>query len=262
MAGVREDGFGPSGRRLPVRALARFVVLAGAAPDAIHHLLNAPANAPTPATAPDLRAGDVPWLRIDLDRAIATAPRLAKLTDLVGFCAGLDRCWDAQIGAGLARGLVWGGPSGLDTAWLTGLLVHQAPLEAVVFEHAQWGATAFDWPLRIGLPPSPAGVAMLPSLQTGWFRDLYEPLIVRNTEPVDLLLFPGPLSQALRSARRGSRRRASAVVVLGPADGPAGPEAMREGALNEMASGAPGRETLALAAADVEALLSQAGYYK
>lgn len=228
MAGVREEGFGPAGRRLPVRALARFVVLAGAAPDAIDHLLNATADAPAPAVAPDLRAGDVPWLRIDLDRAIATAPRLAKLTDLVDFCAGLDRCWEARIGAGPARGLVWGGPTGLDTDWLTGLLVHQAPLEAVVFEHAQWGASAFDWPLRIGLPPSKAGVAMLPSLHTGWFRDLYEPVITRNAEPVDLLLFPGPLSLALRSARRGSRRRASAVIVLGPVDSPAGQEAMRE----------------------------------
>lgn len=228
MAVVREEGFGLAGRRLPLRALARFVVLAGAAPDTIHRLLDNPAETPLPAVTPDLRAGDAPWWRIDLDRAIATAPRLAELADLVDFCAQLDRCWEAHIGAAPARGLVWGGPSGLDTAWLTGLLVHLAPLEAVVFEHAQWGAAALDWPLRIGLPPSRAGLAMLPVLNTGWFRDLYAPVVMRNAEPADLLLFPGPLSLALRSARRGSRRRASAVIVLGPVDGTASQAAMRE----------------------------------
>ena len=159
---------------------------------------------------------------------MAAGARLAEVVDLDAFCARLDSCWNNIMASAPKRALLRGGPARLDTAWMTNLLVREVPMEAVVFDHSQWKAVSSDWPLLVGLPPSKAGVAMLPALRNGWYRELFEPVIVRSGEPVDLLLFPGTLSQALRSARKTPQRRACAVIVLGSSKHPVTVENLRE----------------------------------
>lgn len=228
MACVRELLFGGAGQ-LPPQALARFVVLAGAAPDAVQGWLSDPATAidRLPPSALERSPADASWLHIDLDRAAALGEGLRDGTDPSALAAWLDGCWRTAFDTGAVRALITNGPGTLDTAWLTRLLHQHAPAEAVAFDHAGWRAWALDWPLKVGVPPSARGQALAPLLAAGWFRDLYDPLVVRGTEATDVLLFPGTLAEALRSARRSRHRRASAVILLGQ-DGPVPLDALRE----------------------------------
>ncbi|MBL8389580.1 MAG: hypothetical protein JNK17_15310 [Hydrogenophaga sp.] len=221
-AGTRETVFDP-GQRLPTATLARFVALAGAIPDAVEPLL-----ADDDATSPDLAALASTWWRIDLDQAVALGARLDAVRDIDGFAVRLDRIWAQACATGPVRAVLTGGPAALDAVWLARWLADQGPLETVVFDHSQWRAPPFDWPLRVGLPMSAQGRGLAQTLRAGWFRELYEPVVLRGDEVIDLLLYPGSLSQALRSARRSRRRRAGAVVVLGAFNHPAGLEALRE----------------------------------
>lgn len=223
-ASTRETVFDP-GRRLPATALARFVALAGAAPDVVAPLMAGDAPAATP---PDLSSPTTPWWHIDLDQAAALGARLDAVPDIGTFCTGLDQLWASVAAADPVHGLLMGGPADLDMAWLTDLLVRHGPMGTVAFDHSQWRAPLFDWPLNVGLPPSAEGRSLAQVLQTGWFRELYEPVVLRGGEVLDILLFPGPLSQALRSARRSTQRRAGLVVVLGPFEQAAAADAMRE----------------------------------
>lgn len=224
VAGMREAVFDP-GRRLPATALARFVVLAGAVPDTIASLSGDQEPAFTPH---ELSALSEPWWRIDLDQAAALGARLDAVHDIGALCTRLDQLWTQVSANGPVRGRLSGGPAGLDTVWLTELLVQNGPVEAVVFEHFQWLSSAIDWPMRVGVPASTEGRVLAQTLRNGWFRELYEPLVARGGQVLDILLFPGSLSQALRSARRSTQRRASLVVVLGPDDHPGGLQALRE----------------------------------
>ncbi|MFP8779565.1 hypothetical protein [Hydrogenophaga sp. RWCD_12] len=222
--GTPETVFDPD-RRLPASALARFVALAGAMPDTVAPMLASDAPASTP---PELSAMGDAWWHIDLDQAAALGTRLEAVPDIGAFCTGLDQLWSQAAAAGPVRGLLSGGPADLDAVWLTQLLAWHGPMGAVTFDHSQWRAPLFDWPLNVGLPPSAEGRSLAQVLQNGWFRELYEPLVVRGGEALDVLLYPGPLSQALRSARRSTQRCAGLVVVLGPFDQAAGADALRE----------------------------------
>jgi hypothetical protein len=222
--GTRETVF-DSGRRLPASALARFVALAGAVPDAIASLSDS--DSPD-SPQPDLSVLGESWWRIDLDQAAAMGARLDTVTDIGALCTRLDRLWVQASTGRPVRILLWGGPPDLDTTWLTQLLTQHGPVDAVVFDQSQWRASAIDWPMRVGIAPSAEGRVLAQTLRDGRHRELYEPLLARGGQGLDILLFPGPLSQALRSARRSILRRASLVVVLGPFDHPGGVRAMRE----------------------------------
>lgn len=226
MAGIRSEWFGEAARLSP-QAFARFVVLAGAVPDTMEWLLSA-ATEPPPSTGPSLSSLDAAWLQVDLDLAASFGARLSPTTDVDRLMGPMNLVWELKDMGTRSGALLTGGPPDLDAAWLTQCL-RLAPMDAVVFDHAGWRAAALDWPLKVGLPPSAAGRALAQSLASGWFRDLYEPRVLRAGDDVDCLLFPGSLAEALRSARRGMQRRASAVIVLGPAE-----PTMREG-LNELA---------------------------
>ncbi len=228
MAFVRDGLFGSAGQ-LPPQALARFVVLAGAAPDAVQQRLSDPAAAPDPMppSALERSPDEATWLCVDLDRAAALGERLSSGPDATAFAVWLDENWTSAVGATPVSALVTHGPDTLDTAWLTRLLQQHAPVDAVVFDHAGWRASALDWPLRVAVPPSAGGQILAPLLAVGGFRDLYDPVLARGAQDIDVLLFPGSLAEALRSARRSRHRRASAVIVLG-AEGPVPLEALRE----------------------------------
>lgn len=222
-AGARDTIFDP-GRRLPPQALARFVALAGAAPDLVEPLL---ANPPPASPSAPLWLGS-PWWPIDLDRVAGLGMQLAGVSDIDDLCDRLNRFWDSARGSEPVHGLLLRSPAGLDVSWLVELLVQQGPMASVMFESWSEPSQPIDWPLRVGLPPSGAGKDLAQTLNDGWFRELYDPVVVRGGEAIDILLFPGPLSQALRSARRSEQRQASLVVVLGGVDQPAPLDALHD----------------------------------
>ena len=213
MAAVRGGFFGEAGQ-LPPQELARFVVLAGAAPDAMERLL---ADTPAPPAEPlaERAPFETGWRRIDLDLAARLGERLAAVSDIPGFRDRMNRAW-ARVDPPRPPGaLLLGGPPTLDIAWITRLLVQQVPLEAVVIATHRPDVTALDWPLRIGVADSAAGRALKQQLDEGRYRDLYTPVIAAYQETMDLLLFPGDLSEALGQQEL---LEASVVLVLGKPD--------------------------------------------
>lgn len=217
---------GFAGERLSGPDLARFLVLAGAAPSALLGIVRGTAGWDSlgPALGAAGTGADPGWLGLDLDAAARVGDALAGVADLPAWLPGLHAAWRTwQPSDQGMRGLVEQAPAGIDWQALTGLLRRDAPLEALVFDQFRPDVAALDWPMRVCLPDTIDGRRLKDGLlEAPWAHTLVEPVGPRQRLPADVTIFPTSLALALATARRGGGRPASVVLVMG------GPGRLRE----------------------------------
>jgi hypothetical protein len=219
MADPQEEDFNRVGQGLGAVGLARFLVLAGAAPTAMGRVLQGESawhDLETEWVSAAMQTTP-PWWRVDLDQAALLAAQWDRQRVAPeALLDGVARSWQACAGDQGVRCLLVGGEASLDRTWLNRLLVAHAPLEATVFDAYCPAAAALDWPLHMGLPETTAGLALLGTLQDAWHGELFDAELARFDLTSDLMLYPGTLAEALSD---GAVMNASAVIVLGHAGG-------------------------------------------
>lgn len=209
---------GFAGTHLHGPDLARFIVLAGAAPMEVGDVVRGTADwgvlgAAVAAARLEAEPG---WLRLDLAGAVDAGNALASVADLPRWLRGLHAAWQALAPARGWCGLVEQAPADADWLALTHLLRRDAPMEALVFDQFRPDVAALDWPMRVGLPATPAGRQLRQGLTAeAWTHPLAQVVGPRTRGPVDVLVWPSSLAQALAAARRGGARPASVVLVMG-----------------------------------------------
>ena len=106
----------------------------------------------------------------------------------------------------------------LDRQWIVEALTSEPLIRSVIFDLPRATTGQWNWPLQIGLPPTPAGRQLHSELLEGRYRELYDPVILgEDAISVDLLLVPGSLSGIAKTYPRGTIS-ADAVITLGGAE--------------------------------------------
>jgi hypothetical protein len=218
MADVQHAIPGFAGKHLRGADLARLMVLAGAAPSAVADIVRGAAGweALGPALEGARWHAEPDWLRLDLSGWMAIGDGLAAAADLPRWLQDMHTAWQRWMPATGPCCLVEVAPPDADWQTLTNLLCRDAPLEALAFDHHRPDVAALDWPMRVGLPSTAAGRRLSEGLLApDWTHPLVQAVGLRSRQPLDVLVWPGTLAQALSTARRSGGRPAGVVLVMG-----------------------------------------------
>lgn len=224
---MRFEAFGAMAAALPERDLSKVILLAGLTGSGLlAHLrgrlskaqwLKQTAKAITGAPAD--RYSSAIHLQVSLQkvqnlvRATSASPALLnRLRDI------LPTLWDDSLGFPHAhyRVSLTRPVRGLDLQWLTHILVkNEIGVETVVTESRPGAELFWEWPLRIGVLPTPAGVALYDNLEHGRYRELYDlRMVSANAMEFDFLLLNGSLAEMVMPLGLW----VGALLVLGSAE--------------------------------------------
>lgn len=231
---MRHQAFGMLAAVLSESDLARILVLYGLQPTDLRGFLSSRTGVQgwTSNLQVRLDRSDVdPYsraihLRLDLSRAFrfiaqanASSERIARL----GRAA--HELWSSSFEPGQVRFRVTlvNPPAELDLQWLAEILVGSGlGIESVTRELTARHADYWDWPLRIRVPETPAGLELVRLLQQAQYNDLYDASVVQPADRAcDVLVFPGTLAE-LDRVPLPLGLTAAALLVLGDgsAEGP------------------------------------------
>lgn len=224
---MRHEAFGAMAAALPERDLSKVILLAGLTGSYLRaHLRGRLSKAQwlkqtvkALTSAPPDRYSNAIHLQVSLQKvqnlARATNESPALLNRLHDI---LPTLWDDSLGCTHAhyRVSLTRPVPGLDLQWLAHILVKsEIGVETVVTESRPGAELFWEWPLRIGVLPTPAGVALYDNLEHGRYRELYDlRMVSANAMEFDLVLFNGSLAEMVMPLGLW----VGALLVLGSAE--------------------------------------------